>query len=86
MVKSVHRALEDLCGCKVESKRLWNERRCYRNWESMARRWLLARWVWHYGGVGTQESSESPWLEGVDVESQVGVEKKERGPEGDDLK
>ena len=32
----------------------------------------VGRWAWHYGGVGTQESGESPWLGGGDVESQVG--------------
>ena len=59
-------------GRKVESKRLWNERRCYRDRESMARQWLLARRAWHYGGVGTQELGESFWLGGGNVESQVG--------------
>ena len=39
-VKSVHMVLEDLCGCKVESKRLWSKRRCYRDREAVARRWL----------------------------------------------
>ena len=42
---------KDLCGCKVESKGLRNKRRCYRDWESMVRRWLQARRAWHYDGV-----------------------------------
>ena len=35
------------------------------------RRWLQARRAWHYGGVGTQESGESTWLGGGDIESQA---------------
>ena len=36
----------------------------------MARRWLKARFAWHFGGVGTQESGESTWSgRGEDVES-----------------
>ena len=39
-VKSVNMVLEDPCGCKVESKRLWSKRRCYRDREAVAQRWL----------------------------------------------
>ena len=39
-VKSVHKVLEDPCGCKVESKRLWSKRRFYRDQEAEAQRWL----------------------------------------------
>lgn len=37
----------------------------------VARRWLKARFAWHFGGVGTQESGESTWSgRGGDVESE----------------
>ena len=50
----------------------------------MAGRWLSARLSWHYGGLcGTQESDGSSWLEEGDVESQVGVGRKEED-QGDD--
>lgn len=70
-VKSTHRVLVDPCGCKVESKWLWSKRRCYRDWEVVARRWLKARFAWHFSGVGTQESGENTWSgKGGDVESE----------------
>ena len=66
----------DPCGCKVESKRLRNKRRCYRDWS-----------LWCGGGYrqdelgttavyATQESGESLQLGGGDVESQVGADRK----------